>query len=113
LIVYALSIGLPDVRRLELLPLFKHRQSSFKSIFLKLVYPLVSRTRARWIWNRGKRYLIHEKLDPVKLATMAKSKKKSDKIDSLKLAKLHQGGMLSEYHLLTREEQLARDLLIE
>ncbi|MCL5068380.1 MAG: IS110 family transposase [Thaumarchaeota archaeon] len=47
------------------------------------------------------------------LAWITKSKKKSDKIDSLKLARLHMVGMLPESHLLTREEQLARDLLIQ
>ena len=50
--------------------------------------------------------------NPKVLAWIVKSKKKSDKIDSLKL-KLHQVGMLSEAHLLTREELLARDLLIQ
>jgi transposase len=51
--------------------------------------------------------------NPKELAWIAKSKKKSDKIDSLKLAKLHQVGMLPQAHLLTREEQLTRDLLIQ
>lgn len=51
--------------------------------------------------------------NPKVLAWIVKSKKKSDKIDSLKLAKLHQVGMLPEAHLLTREEQLTRDLLIQ
>jgi transposase len=51
--------------------------------------------------------------NPKELAWIVKSKKKSDKIDSLKLAKLHQVGMLPEAHLLTREEQLTRDLLIQ
>ncbi|MDG6907202.1 MAG: IS110 family transposase, partial [Nitrososphaerota archaeon] len=51
--------------------------------------------------------------NPKDLAWIVKSKKKSDKIDSLKLAKLHQVGMLPEAHLLTREEQLTRDLLIQ
>lgn len=51
--------------------------------------------------------------NPKQLAWIAKSKKKSDKIDSLKLAKLHQVGMLPEAHLLTKEEQLTRDLLIQ
>ena len=51
--------------------------------------------------------------NPKELSWIVKSKKKSDKIDSLKLAKLHQVGMLPEAHLLTREEQLTRDLLIQ
>jgi transposase len=51
--------------------------------------------------------------NPKELAWIVKSKKKSDKIDSLKLAKLHQVGMLPEAHLLPREEQLTRDLLIQ
>ncbi|MHB8568570.1 MAG: hypothetical protein ACYC7D_12405 [Nitrososphaerales archaeon] len=46
------------------------------SIFLKLVYPLVNRIRARWIWNRGKRYLVYGKLDPVKIAWIIREKEK-------------------------------------
>src|SRR2546422_9860117 len=47
------------------------------------------------------------------LAWIVKSKKKNDRIDSLKIAKLHLVGMLPESHLLTRDEQIARDLLIQ
>ena len=47
------------------------------------------------------------------LAWISKSKKKNDKTDNLKLAKLHMAGILPEAHLLTREEQLTRDLLIQ
>lgn len=50
---------------------------------------------------------------PAELAWIVKSKKKNDKADSLKIAKLHLAGMLPESHLLTREEQIARDLLIQ
>ena len=46
------------------------------SIFLKLVYPLVNSIRARWIWNRGKRYFVHGKLDPVKVAWIIGEKEK-------------------------------------
>jgi transposase len=50
---------------------------------------------------------------PKELAWIVKSKKKNDKADSLKIAKLHMAGMLPEAHLLDREEQVFRDLLIQ
>jgi transposase len=34
-------------------------------------------------------------------------------VDSLKIAKLHMAGMLPESHLLDRDEQIARDLLVQ
>jgi transposase len=50
---------------------------------------------------------------PVELAWIVKSKRKNDKADSLKIAKLHLAGLLPESHLLPREEQIARDILIQ
>jgi len=50
---------------------------------------------------------------PKELAWIVRSKKKNDRVDSLKIAKLHMVGMLSESHLLSRDEQIARDLLIQ
>ncbi len=50
---------------------------------------------------------------PAELAWIVKSKKKNDRLDSVKLARLHSVGMLPEAHLLEREEQLARDLLLQ
>lgn len=47
------------------------------------------------------------------LAWIVKSKKKNDRADSLKIARLHMAGMLPEAHLLDREEQLRRDLLVQ
>ncbi|MHB8568305.1 MAG: hypothetical protein ACYC7D_07440 [Nitrososphaerales archaeon] len=47
------------------------------------------------------------------LAWISKSKKKNDKTDSLKLAMFHMAGILPEAHLLTREDQLTRDLLVQ
>lgn len=47
------------------------------------------------------------------LAWIVRSKKKNDKADSLKIARLHMGGMLPESHLLDREDQVKRDLLIQ
>ncbi|MEP0824650.1 MAG: hypothetical protein HRF40_04125 [Nitrososphaera sp.] len=44
---------------------------------------------------------------------VVKSKKKNDTIDSLKIARLHMVGMLPESHLLDRDEQMARDLLVQ
>ena len=50
---------------------------------------------------------------PKELSWIVKSKKKNDKVDSLKLAKLHLVGMLPESHLLEQEERIKRDLLIQ
>lgn len=50
---------------------------------------------------------------PKELAWIVRSKKKNDRTDSLKIARLHMGGMLPESHLLDREEQLKRDLLVQ
>lgn len=51
---------------------------------------------------------------PKELAWIVKSKKKNDKADSLKIAKLHMSGMmLPESHLLDPEEQVKRDLLVQ
>lgn len=66
---------------------------------------------SRMLWERG--YGDVTVAHPVELAWIVKSKKKNDKADSLKIAKLHLAGMLPESHLLTREEQIARDLLIQ
>jgi len=50
---------------------------------------------------------------PKELSWIVKSKKKNDRVDSLKIAKLHLVGMLPEAHLLDRDEQIARDLLVQ
>lgn len=50
---------------------------------------------------------------PKELTWIVKSKKKNDKVDSVKLAKLHSVGMIPEAHLLEREDQICRDLLIQ
>jgi len=50
---------------------------------------------------------------PKELVWITKSKKKNDRVDSLKIAKLHMVGMLPESHLLDTDEQIARDLLIQ
>jgi len=47
------------------------------------------------------------------LAWIVKSKRKNDRVDSLKIAKLHMVGMLPESHLLDGDEQVARDLLVQ
>ncbi len=49
---------------------------------------------------------------PKELAWIVKSKKKNDRVDSVKLAKLHSVGIIPEAHLLDREDQVFRDLLI-
>jgi transposase len=50
---------------------------------------------------------------PKELTWIVKSKKKNDRVDSLKIAKLHVVGMLPESHLLPKEEQIARDILLQ
>ena len=50
---------------------------------------------------------------PTELAWIVRSKKKNDRADSLKIAKLHLAGLLPESHLLAKEEQIERDLLIQ
>ena len=50
---------------------------------------------------------------PKELSWIVKSKKKNDRIDSLKIARLHMAHMLPESHLLSKEEQVTRDLLIQ
>src|SRR5437870_2409361 len=51
--------------------------------------------------------------DSKELAWIVRSKKKNDRIDSLKIARLHMAHMLPESHLLSREEQVKRDLLLQ
>jgi transposase len=50
---------------------------------------------------------------PKTLAWIVRSKKKNDRVDSLKIAKLHMAGMLPESHLLDRDAQIIRDLLVQ
>ena len=50
---------------------------------------------------------------PVELAWIVRSKKKNDRADSLKIAKLHLAGLLPESHLLSREDQISTDLHIQ
>jgi hypothetical protein len=47
-----------------------------QSIILQLVYPLVNRIRARWIWSGGRRYYTYGKLDPAKVAWIIREKEK-------------------------------------
>ena len=50
---------------------------------------------------------------PKELSWIVKSKKKNDRVDSVKLAKLHLVGMIPESHLLDEDERIFRDLLIQ
>ena len=50
---------------------------------------------------------------PKELSWIVKSKKKNDRVDSLKLAKLHLVNMLPESYLLSEEDRIFRDLLIQ
>jgi transposase len=51
--------------------------------------------------------------NPKQLKWIVQSKKKNDRVDSEKLARLLMVDMLPKAHLLTREEQLKRDLLVQ
>ena len=50
---------------------------------------------------------------PKELSWITKSKKKNDRVDSVKLAKLHLVGMIPESHLLDENDRIFRDLLIQ
>jgi len=50
---------------------------------------------------------------PKELTWIVKSKKKHDRVDSVKIGKLHSVGMIPEAHLLKREDQILRDLLLQ
>ncbi len=50
---------------------------------------------------------------PKELSWIIRSKKKNDHVDSVKLAKLHMVNMIPEAHLLSEEERIFRDLLIQ
>ncbi|MDG6994721.1 MAG: transposase [Nitrososphaerota archaeon] len=50
---------------------------------------------------------------PRELMWITKSKKKNDKVDSEKIARLLMANMLPESHLLSKEEQIEIDLLIQ
>src|SRR5437870_13918394 len=44
------------------------------SVILKLVHPLAKGIGARWVWSRGRRYLVYMKLDPVKVGWIIRRK---------------------------------------
>lgn len=50
---------------------------------------------------------------PRELSWIAKSKRKNDRVDSQKLAKLHLVHMIPEAHLLGEDERILRDILIQ
>lgn len=50
---------------------------------------------------------------PKELSWITTSKTKNDKVDSLKLAKLHLGGLMPKSHLLEEEERIFLELLIQ
>ncbi len=50
---------------------------------------------------------------PKMISWIVKSKRKNDHVDSVKLAKLHLVNMIPESHLLSEEERIFRDLLIQ
>ena len=62
---------------------------------------------------RGHGYSDITVAHPKELAWIVRSKKKNDRVDSLKIARLHMVGMLPESHLLDRNDQIVRDLLVQ
>ena len=50
---------------------------------------------------------------PKELVWITKSKRKNDRVDSIKIAKLHLVNMIPKAHLLGDEDRISRDLLIQ
>ncbi len=82
----------------------KDTRVAFESTIM--AYPI-----SRALRTRG--YMDVTVAHPKTLAWIVRSKKKNDRVDSLKIAKLHMAGMLPESHLLDRDEQIVRDLLVQ
>jgi transposase len=82
----------------------KHARIAFESTIM--AYPIMRALK-------GHGYTDVTVAHPKELAWIVRSKKKNDRADSLKIAKLHMAGMLPESHLLDREEQIVRDLLVQ
>jgi hypothetical protein len=82
----------------------KHARVAFESTIM--AYPI---SRALRMHGYGDVTVAH----PKTLAWIVRSKKKNDRVDSLKIAKLHMAGMLPESHLLDRDEQIVRDVLVQ
>jgi transposase len=70
-----------------------------------MTYPLV-----KALEGRGHRVTV---ANPKQLKWIVESRKKNDRVDSEKLARLLMVGMLPEAHLLSEEERLKRDLLVQ
>ena len=82
----------------------KNARVAFESTIM--AYPI---SRALRMHGYGDVTVAH----PKTLAWIVRSKKKNDRVDSLKIAKLHMAGMLPESHLLDRDQQIVRDLLVQ
>jgi len=82
----------------------KDARVAFESTIM--AYPICRALRTR---GYGDVTVAH----PKTLAWIVRSKKKNDRVDSLKIAKLHMAGMLPESHLLDRDQQIVRDLLVQ
>ena len=70
-------------RRFQVLPIGD-------SIILKLVHPIISRLKSRYVWKRGKNHKIMQKLDPIQISWIIKSKedgaKNADVASSMKIS---------------------------
>jgi hypothetical protein len=62
---------------------------------------------------RGHGYMDVTVAHRKELAWTMRSKRKNDRVGSRKIAKLHMVGMLPESHLLDRDQQIIRDLLMQ
>jgi len=70
-IFFRKSRNTTDYHLSELLRFARPRRGS---VILKLVHPLAKRIGARWVWSRGRRYLVYMKLDPMKVAWIIRQK---------------------------------------
>ncbi len=50
----------------------------FDSVILKLVHPVISRLKSRHVWKGGKNHKIMQKLDPIQISWIIKSKERGE-----------------------------------
>lgn len=77
-------------------------QISTSSIILKLVHPIISRLKSRYVWSRSKNHLVMQKLDPVKISWIIRAKengmKNADVASSMKISQCWVQKLYSRYH---------------
>lgn len=64
--------------------------ATYPSIILKLVHPIISRLKSRYVWNRDKNHLVMQKLDSIKVSWIIRQKengmKNADIANSMKIS---------------------------